>query len=359
MTHPGRWFVLALVAMGPSGLTAWALGAGDVPLILWAASSPVALWFAVRRWCARGLRPSAVTAVTFAAAATGYGVLGWVLTRPDQTWWAALLLIFLVVLPIWGVANAGLRAEVRRGQRLREKSAEAIARRVMAGQPTERPFALYLRPFASTDRMPTQPVHPRSATQLPVHRDLETLLERTLRGSCPVVALGRSGDIAEGAARVATSDDEWRSLMAALATRAGFVVIVPLARPSTTWELRWLSEHDLLGKVLMVMPETVGRTPRGVLHIEEHDRLIDSGPRYWESGRHVLPSLAREWQQAMEVAREIRIELPPLAAVGALFTIDADTRRVGRILPLALSTIVERTEYLGGAITSLGPEFRS
>jgi hypothetical protein len=64
-----------------------------------------------------------------------------------------------------------------------------------ANEPVER-FALYLRPFVTTDRLMAQPLS-SEAGEVPVHLDVETLLVRGFRATVPVVALGRSGDTAE------------------------------------------------------------------------------------------------------------------------------------------------------------------
>jgi len=167
------------------------------------------------------------------------------------------------------------------------------------------------------------------------------------------VALGRGGDIVEGPARIATSDDKWQSLIANLAIEATFLVMVPLARPGTFWELRWLAEQHLLGKTLMVMPETVRPMPPGVVATtQESDRFFEDGIQRWNPEAHAL-DLPTEWRKATQAAREIGIELPPPAAVGALFTIDAETRRVAKIMPLALSTLARRVGYLRAVITAM------
>jgi hypothetical protein len=69
---------------------------------------------------------------------------------------------------------------------------------------------------------------------------------RSGRDQCSFVALGRSGEMDEGAARVTTSEDDWRDTVQLLARQATFVAMVPLSRPGTMWELQWLAEQDLL-----------------------------------------------------------------------------------------------------------------
>jgi hypothetical protein len=355
MRHLGRWALVYSIAIVGGIWFAWrAFGAGPVERALVVISVLVVLVSLVFKERRTGARPSLGT---FFWAAFGSGYSAWLYYVLSASWWSKALLEAVVVMPAMVRANRLLRADVRYGQYRREEAAKAMAGRVMAGDRTAGPFALYLRPFASTGRLPTEQLPPTigGGTEIPSHLDLETMLGRALRDRCPVVALGRSGDIAEGPARIATSDEEWRSLMAGLADQAAFIVMVPLASPSTLWELRWLTEHDLLGKVLMVMPESPGTVPSGVIRTTENDRVFDAGIQCWDPEEHQL-NLAKEWRQATRAAREIGVELPPLAAVGALFTIDATTGQVARILPLALSTITvrRRVGYLRAAITTLG-----
>jgi hypothetical protein len=219
------------------------------------------------------------------------GPTAWVWFLLDQSFWVRALLTIFVVMPITSLSNFSFRADVRRRQRRREAAAEDVARRVIDDERTGDPFTLYLRPFATTNRLASQPSAPEFAVgEITVHLDLETLLERALRSRCPVVALGRPGDIAEGAARIiTTSEDDWRAVMTALARRAAFIVITPLARPSTTWELRWLAEHDLLGKVLMIMPETKSGVPDAVVQTTMRgDKAFDGGFSLWNPEEHKL-----------------------------------------------------------------------
>jgi hypothetical protein len=273
---------------------------------------------------------------------------------------------FLLALP-WVAyarrqANSWFQFDIKEGQDRREAAAKDLARRIMAGERAPSPFSLYLRPFASTGRLPAQPSPPEdwNVTVPPGHLDVETLFDRALRDRCPILALGHRGDIAEGAARIATSNEEWRSLMAALAEKAALIIMVPLASPSTSWELGWLTEHDLLGKVLMVMPETRLPVSSGyTFSMEKNDRIFDWDRIFMieraDTEQHQI-DLFTEWRQAIQAARDIGVELPVYASVGALFTIDPATSQVARIWPLPLSTISygRRASYVRAAITTLG-----
>jgi hypothetical protein len=252
------------------------------------------------------------------------------------------------------IANAGYRADVRRAQRRRDAQATRLAQKVLAGEPVER-FTLYLRPFVSTDRLMAQPLP--SDTQLsevPVHLDVETLLARSFRATVPVIALGESGDTVEGAARVWVSNDSWRETVEALARQAEFIAMVPISRPGTMWELEWLRQSDLLSKVLFIMPETPRETPSGVVSMQEtDDQIFDAGTRIYKASVHSL-DLSKEWLEMESVARKFDLEFPPLAAVGALFTVNPTTGAVKDIVPLALSLMTRRITYLRKSVLRLG-----
>jgi hypothetical protein len=64
--------------------------------------------------------------------------------------------------------------------------------------------------------------------------------------------------------------------------------------------------------------------------------------------------LAREWLDAVDAAEALNIDLPPLAAVGALFTIDAGTGKTKEIVPLGLSSLMRTMSYLRWSFARLG-----
>jgi hypothetical protein len=102
------------------------------------------------------------------------------------------------------------------------------------------------------------------------------------------------------------------------------------------------------------MPEMPYQTPSGVwAFAETSDRVFAAGVRLFNAEDHML-DLSKEWLRAMEAAREFHVELPPLAAVGALFTIDPDTRKTKEILPLGVSTLMRPIRYIRWSFARLG-----
>lgn len=93
--------------------------------------------------------------------------------------------------------------------------------------------------------------------------DLETCLRRAIEHdgpfASPFVALGqpmaaaddtRRPEVYEGAARLFASDADWQGRALRLMDAADRIVMLPLDRPSTSWEL-----EQLVGeRLLLVMP---------------------------------------------------------------------------------------------------------
>ena len=316
--------------------------------IVYVASPILALLIKERR---RGARPGVITLLATLVAAT---VSSWILYRLDTRWWIRYLLLAVAATPLMSIANAAFRADIRRAQRRRDAHATHLAQAVLAGEQVER-FILYLRPFVSTDRLMAQPLPSEfQPSEIPLHLDVETLLARTFRKTVPVIALGKSGDTMEGAARVTVSDDDWQKTVEALARQAEFIAMVPLSRPGTMWELEWLKQSDLLKKVLFIMPENPHQAAGGVISTTEpDDRIFEAGLQIFDASAHML-DLAKEWLDAERSAAKFGLQFPPFAAVGALYTVNPETGEVKDILPLALSTIARRIYYLRTSVMLLG-----
>ena len=316
--------------------------------IAYVASSIGGLYITSQR---RETRPGVGSIVaTLVAAVVG----GWLLEVVHVRWWVRWILLGIIAGPLMSIANAAFRSDVRRAQRRREAHAAALVRAVVEGRKVGS-YALYLRPFISTNRLMAHALPADiGAGQVPVHLDVETVLTRSLRDTVPLVGLGRTGELDEGVARVVTTDDDWRKTVLALASNAEFIVMLPLSRPSTTWELKQIVESHQLHKTMFIMPEFPYETPGGVWATNEtSDRVFEAGMRTFSAEAHML-DLPREWLDAEQAARELGIQLPPLAGVGAIFTIDADTGKTRAIVPLGLSTMMRPVRYLRWSYSHLG-----
>lgn len=167
--------------------------------------------------------------------------------------------------------------------------------------PPDVPTILYLRPFVTSGRLLVR-CSVRSVTERFLYGprwDLEMALSHAAGTRWQLVAIGDARR-AFGAAKLTTSDAQWKDVLEQLATRAELIVIVPLPRPSTLWELEHiLGRPEYARKTLVVMPPTFwGPTLRG--------RLL---------GR---PSPAALWKQSRQQVGALGITLPPYRRKGAL-----------------------------------------
>jgi hypothetical protein len=277
----------------------------------------------------------------------------WLMLVWDVRWWVRWLLAPTLTAPLMSIANAAYRDDVRQAQRLRGAEATRLTGRVLAGEHVE-PFVLYLRPFATANRLPALP-WPRHNEVLggtSVHLDVETLLARAFRDTMPVIALGPGDEMLDSSGRAVVTNENWREAVQALARQAGFITMVPLPTPSTMWELEWLMRSGLLDKVLFVMPETPFTTPRGIPPAQHDDRVFDVGVRRFEPAQHDL-DLPMAWSEILRRGRELGLEFPPLAAVGALYTM-TPAGTLKDIVPLGLTTSARPLEFLRTSVSRLG-----
>jgi hypothetical protein len=299
---------------------------------------------------ARRARPSVWSTSANAAAALAYAwVFLWLDTR---WWWKALLMVAFT--PLFVIANATVRGDLVRTARRRSARATAAARRMLAGGHVPR-FALYLRPFDTTDHLAAQTARPEIGGQddRASHVDVETILSRTLSKECEFIALGRPGDIVEGAARVVTGEDEWRDVIRRLLDEAAFIVVVPFPNEGTSWELSEIRSRGHLGKTVFVMPEMMRTQPNGVVAPRESDRVWDAGIRVYDPSKHFL-DVSAEWRRARAIFGAAGFRLPPYCESGALFTLSGSGDRVTGIAPAPLSVLTRRQRYLREVLTRLG-----
>lgn len=119
-----------------------------------------------------------------------------------------------------------------------------------------KPFTLYLRPFATSGRIkvPNDWPHFGQRMLLGDPWDVELALATVIGADAPLVAIGDSRG-GFGAAKLATSDADWRHHMRRLAQGARLILAVPLDRPSTLWEMQEINASDALReKTVFVMP---------------------------------------------------------------------------------------------------------
>lgn len=304
----------------------------------------------------RHVRP---TIWSFAANIAASCAYVWLFFVSGKGWWGKCF-TSLLFLPIFLLANAALKFDLAEDTRRRNRRAGDIVQQVLSGQQAGLPkYGLYLRPFMTTDRLPAQtldpqPVQVQNENRRASHVDVETIFRRAFDRELDIIAVGRPEDILEGLPRVTiTEEQDWRDIVLRLAESAAFLIVVPLIREGTHWELREVVFKRHLAKTLFLMPESQSEQPSGVVVNVEQDRAWEGGLYYYDSSEHYL-DIYEEWNRAREVLQADGIFLPPWVRSGAMFTLDPNTGQVNEIAPLLLSLLTHQSEYLLTVLTEFG-----
>jgi signal peptidase I len=215
------------------------------------------------------LRPGARTVFVFAVAVACASVFGGALEAASA--WR--------IIPI--LAALFLMSVYRRKLATRQLLVNVAASKVLQ---TQDKFILYLRPFMFAGKLRSHISTERlsDAILLGSSWDVELAFTLALEGKRHLVALGHvEGEL--GSAQLEVRDEDWQDRVMELADRAVAIIIIPLARPGTLWEVRYLYSHpDLLRKTLFIMP------PAGMLRALLWRALKSSVRSSWRRARHEL-----------------------------------------------------------------------
>ena len=157
-------------------------------------------------------------------------------------------------------------------------------------------FCLFLRPFLTAGQLSVGNLMPerRDRWLMGNQWDIEFALAWALAHTMDLIAIGQSPR-ALGAAKLSTTEENWKSLMLELSERARVIVIVPLARPSTLWEaVQVFNQPSLLRKTIFAMP------PKRFLRLSTYK---------WR----------RLWAESQKSLLEENIRLPDYDPSGGLF----------------------------------------
>ena len=151
-------------------------------------------------------------------------------------------------------------ANQRRAHKVRSKNALSTYRALVQG---ERPtYCLYLRPFLTSNRLVVansryhRKFWPSMDRFFGPRMDLENVLAVGLESrQHPLIAIGETG-FQLGAAKLLSHERDWKRVFVTLASGSAAILMVPLPKPSTLWELEYLLAHpELLEKTLFIMPK--------------------------------------------------------------------------------------------------------
>jgi len=159
-------------------------------------------------------------------------------------------------------------------RRFEQRGVQAARDALAAATPSS--YFLYLRPFATTGRVPIlrkrvnvdmrrmSPLRPRSTPDLQymggVWDDLETVLAEAVRPIAPLIGLGRPGEQV-GMGRIETSEENWRKEFHRLAQGARAILLVPSLDQGTWYEFATIRRDRALRRktVLVIPPRSSGR----------------------------------------------------------------------------------------------------
>jgi hypothetical protein len=169
------------------------------------------------------------------------------------------LLVGVIFVGISGGAAAGLMFLSRKlGQRIYDMEAATLFKEIVEGQ--RKIFSVFLRPFYVTNKLfESRFVTGGPDTMLPTtylknpNSWLEVELVKAMRGTSPVIGLGRPGE-ALGVGRILTNEQDWRVAVTGLIDCATYIFCIPSGHPGTLWEIDHIVEHSLLAKTIFIMP---------------------------------------------------------------------------------------------------------
>ncbi|EJM69334.1 hypothetical protein PMI29_01957 [Pseudomonas sp. GM49] len=163
------------------------------------------------------------------------------------------------------------------------------------------PFALYLRPFSTTDRFSFYGLSTKWGGV-----DLESLIAYACKPWGLLLGLGREGD-AVGAGKLYSSDEEWEKKFAQLSDKASAIVVVPGVGRGSLFEIEWIIQHGLLDKTTFLMP------PSTLLRMPGRSRWASS------SNQELLEQNdALNWVNVSVHLKPLGILLPPYDPEGAV-----------------------------------------
>ena len=224
---------------------------------------------------------------------------------------ATTLLGVLVATCLLGLGSVAQRISLREvtlRQRQRDANAGEFLAEAGQGHPTQAPFALYLRSFRYDRALRLNGA------------DLEATLVYSIGRSLEVIALGQPGNL--GAARVSSTDAQWRGDFSRLSAGAVAIFLIPGDTDGTLWEIDALRASRAFERTVFVMPPDANV---GDAWVSQH------------------------WRRMLAHPRLANLEFPSYRANGAVFTLnnDGSIRSWG---PIGIETIpLPLLVHLGGA----------
>lgn len=163
------------------------------------------------------------------------------------------------------------------------------------------PFALYLRPFKTTDRLDFYGLSTKWGGI-----DLESLIANACSSWGLLLGLGREGD-AIGAGKLCSSDDDWEEMFFRLSQATKSIIVVPGLTNGCFTEIKSIISRRLLDKSIFLMPPAV---PRSIFDWTAFAHTADHDPNERD--------YAKEWEDVRTCLQAMGIKLPPYDRLGSL-----------------------------------------
>jgi len=141
-------------------------------------------------------------------------------------------------------------------QTRRDQAAITLFNAVRSGDQKE--FAVFLRPFYTTDHIETveesrvSQGSGKSETEF-IHHPLEDTIVEAFRYTMPVVGLGKPGETF-GVGRILVDENNWQSAASELMSRASLIICLPSSHPGSHWEMNQIILNNYLSKAVFIMP---------------------------------------------------------------------------------------------------------
>jgi hypothetical protein len=217
---------------------------------------------------------------------------------------------------------------IRKLQERRDQTSAVLSASLDEASKINSRFALYLRPFVVTDRLPTSlPGTHYTGSRFDGFLDFEGILQDSVRDTTPLVALGRPMET-YGAGRILTDDENWKAKVTKLMEASTTIFLIPSNHAGTLWEIQQILQSGWLEKCIFIMPP-VGAT-----------KWTKEPGENWHYDKSLVDAAA-DWSLAQEALTDLGIHLPAYEQTGAIFTVNR-------------STLQERYEQLPLLLPNLG-----
>ena len=190
-----------------------------------------------------------------------------------------------------------------------------------------KPFSLYLRPYAITNKMPITGEFAPPWRDPRGRIDLEQVAALAMREAFPMIAAGPEPPY-HGADRISLDQNSWKSDVSRLILGADILFLAPATSPGTLWEIEFVLKEHLLHKTIWIMPTSENKNVNEDFSLSSLP-LVSLNPN--------RDRYKNEWLKTQQVLSDtFHLSLPWFDDAGAIFSL-SDGGQVSRYTSLNLS----------------------